>query len=309
MQAKGKFFRRLGIISLIMLLIASGLLLYLARSSAHAIVYPDQTPVRQTPADVGVDAWAPVSFTTSDGVTIEGWFIYPQAREGVVLVMVHGNGANRAQMLPQAALVQEAGYGALLIDLRHHGASERAATTLGHNEMRDVQAAVEFLQRQEEVNVTEIGALGFSLGAGAVIRAAARTPAISLVVAEAGYTSVEDNVADGVRLLTGLPAFPFAPLLIWFGERETGVDLSEVRPVDDVARIAPRPLLLIHGSDDPLLPLSQSERLLAAAGEPKQLAIIPGAGHGDYLAAAPDLFAETLLSFLAAHWHVTTPDG
>lgn len=296
--------RRLAIGGAAALLVAVGLLLVFARSSAHAVVYPDIAPITQTPADFGFTSWEPVCFTTTDGVNVEGWFLYPHEKTGPVLIMVHGNGANRTQMLPQAAIVQKAGYGALLIDMRNHGASERSATTLGYNEMLDVQAAVEYLRTQPEVDVTQIGALGFSLGSGAVIRAAARTPEIDLVIAEAGYTSVEDNVANGVRSLTGLPAFPFAPLMIWFGERESKVDLKAVRPIDDVAMITPRPLLLIHGREDPHLPVSQSERLFAAAGDPKQLVIIPGAGHGGYVDAAPALVADTLHTFLSSYWGV-----
>jgi len=100
-----------------------------------------------------------------------------------------------------------------------------------------------------------------------------------------------------VRALTGLPPFPFAPLVAWFGEMESGLDIRLVRPIDDVGKIAPRPLLLIHGDQDTLVPLENGEALYQAAGEPKELYVVSGAGHGGFLDADPQGFERTLVDF------------
>ena len=123
-------------------------------------------------------------------------------------------------------------------------------------------------------------------------------PEVRAVITESAYSSVEDNITEGVRGLTGLPPFPFAPLIVFFGQREAGVDIRSVRPVDVVGQISPRPLLLIHGELDGLILAENSRRLYAAAREPKELYILPDVGHGGFLQAAPKEYPRRILAFL-----------
>jgi fermentation-respiration switch protein FrsA (DUF1100 family) len=90
-------------------------------------------------------------------------------------------------------------------------------------------------------------------------------------------------------------------LVTWFGEREAGLRIRQVRPVDDVVQIAPRALLFIHGERDPVIDVSNSLRLYEAAREPKELYLIPNAGHGGLLAADPAEFERRVVGFLDTH--------
>jgi len=119
------------------------------------------------------------------------------------------------------------------------------------------------------------------MGGAVAIRAAARIPEIRAVVAQSAFSSLEENISQGVRVLTGLPPFPFAPLVIWFGEHEAGLRIRQVRPLDDVPQIGPR--------------------LYEAAREPKELYLIPDAGHGGLMAANPAEFERRVVGFLDAH--------
>jgi len=230
--------------------------LWLAYSKALTLVHPLRTLASETPAAYGIPAWEDVRFLTSDNLELRGWFIPPEgAVDGATIIFVHGLGSNREDLLEQAALLHKYGYGVLLFDLRNHGESQGTITTLGYLEAGDVQAAMDHLLSRPDVNPQRIGLMGMSMGGATVLRAAARIPEVRAVVAEAAYTSIEDNLAHGVRALTGLPPFPFAPLVAWFGEMESGLDIRLVRPIDDVGKIAPRPLLLIHGDQDTLVPL------------------------------------------------------
>ena len=80
--------------------------------------------------------------------------------------------------------------------------------------------------------------------------------------------------------------------------RVAGVDPDNVRPLAHVSEISPRPLLLVAGTADNDTPLPVMERLFAAAGEPKQLWVVPGAGHGGAFALAPQEYAERVIGFL-----------
>ena len=275
---------------------------WLAHTRAMTLVHPGRTQPACTPADRGVGRWEEVRFSTPDNLQLAGWFIPPDPQsDGATLVFIHGLGGNREGLLDEAVMLARHGYGALLLDLRNHGQSQGTVTTLGYAEVEDVRGAVAYLLAQPEVNPERIGLVGCSMGGAVVIRAAARIPQVRVVVAQSAFSSLEENINEGVRALTGLAPFPFAPLVTWFGEREAGLRIRQVRPVDDVAQIAPRALLFIHGEQDPVIDVSNSLRLYEAAREPKELYLIPNAGHGGLLAADPAEFERRVVGFLDAH--------
>jgi fermentation-respiration switch protein FrsA (DUF1100 family) len=283
------------LVILLGIVVASALL---ARSRALALVHPERRPVLTTPDDFGISNWEDVSFVTPDGLRLMGWFIPPAPEaDGATIIFVHGFGYNRTTKLPHAALLVAQGYGALLYDTRNLGESEGSVSTLGLNEPLDVRGALDYLATRPEVDMARIGIMGESLGGASAIRAAATMPELRAVVAEAAFSSLEENVSEGVRRLTGLPPFPFAPMVLWFAEQEAGGQVGQVRPVDEIAQIAPRPVLLLHGEDDTFIAPANSERLYAAAGEPKQLHIFPDAGHGRFMETNPSEFAEVVVPF------------
>jgi fermentation-respiration switch protein FrsA (DUF1100 family) len=163
--------------------------------------------------------------------------------------------------------------------------------------VHDIEAAVAFV-RQTAGPDSPIAAFGHSMGAATVLLATAAIPEIDAVIAESAFTSVEDNVSDSVQVLTGLPAFPFAPMVVFFGQREAGVDISAVRPVDVIASISPRAVLLIHGETDATILVRNTYALYEAAKEPKELYILPGVGHGGFLQSQPEEYPQRILAFL-----------
>ena len=266
---------------------------------AMLILHPRRTQPQSTPARFGIEHWEEVGFCSPDGIQLRGWFIPPDPQgDGAALVFVHGLGGNRGQKLPDAAALVAKGYGALLFDLRNHGTSGNAVTTLGYLEADDVQSAVEYLQRRPEVNSERIGLIGYSMGGAAALRAAARLPRIKAVVAESTFTSLEDNIAKGMIPQTGLPSFPFVPFMLWLGERLTGLQIQHVRPIDDVIRVSPRPILFVHGTQDRTVQMSNSVKLYEAAQSPKGLYLVPHVSHAEVSSAEPHEFACRISGFL-----------
>jgi fermentation-respiration switch protein FrsA (DUF1100 family) len=135
------------------------------------------------------------------------------------------------------------------------------------------------------------------MGAATALRAAARSTHLKAVVAESAFTSLEDEVASSFRAFSGLPAFPFAPLTVAFAQRQTGLHISEVRPIDDIPSIAPRPVFIIHGTADDMIPAEQGLRLYEAAGEPKELWMIDMMGHRSALGILPDEYEKRVIGF------------
>lgn len=251
---------------------------------AMALVHPPRYALTVTPADYGLAEWTDVSFTTEDGLRLDGWFFPPAANvDGATIVCVHGIGHNRTGTMAVAVPLIIEGYGALFFDLRNHGTSEGHVTSLGYWEVLDVQAALDFVRQQPGVNADRIGLLAHSMGTAPTLLAAARDGTVAATLTMSAYTSLADNIADGVRNFTGLPAFPFAPLIIFFGERATGAQLSAVSPIDEVAAIAPGAVFFMHGAHDQMIAPQNSERLYAAAQEPKQLYIVPDGTHDNFV--------------------------
>lgn len=266
----------------------------LAYDRAYGLVHPGHIPTVAQPAEVGLTDYQSVSFLTSDGLTLRGW--YMPAHNASVVIFVHGHGGNRGALLAEAAYIVAYGYGALLYDTRNSGESEGTLTTFGLLEVNDVSAAVDFALAQP--GVERVALLGHSMGAGTVLMAGARLPGVSAVVAESAFSSLEDNVANGVRHLTGLPAFPFAPLVVFFGQREAGMDIRQARPIDAIADLSPRPVLLVHGALDKAVPVTNAYALYAAAQEPKELYLLDDAGHDDLLLTGGPEFQTRILNFL-----------
>ena len=290
------YWRNLALFGLSLLLLSSATMgVWLAHQRGRGLVHPKRILPQRTPADVGIAQWHDVSFQSEDGLRLVGWYV--PAQNGATVILVHGLGGHRAQLLDDAALLVETGYGVLLFDLRNSGASEGEVTTLGYLETMDVGGALAFVEAQPEADPERLGLLGHSMGGATAIRAAARYPQVKALVAESTFTSIEDNVSESITALTGLPPFPFAPLVVWFGEREAGIDIGQVSPIDAIGTISPRPVLIVHGELDSVISAENAPRLYAAAGEPKELYLIPNAGHGGLLQAQPEEYRRRVVGF------------
>ncbi len=295
---------RLGSFALFLFTITSvSGLTWLCYRQAQAFAYPHSPKIDRFPPDVGIEDWHDVTFTTSDGIELKGWYFLPDEnaetyKNGAAILFVHGIAGNRLEFLDEAAILVENGYGALLFDLRNHGESGGDVTTMGLYEVRDVQAAFAFLIEQPEINPDRIAIYGMSMGGATAIRAMARIPEAKVLIAEAGYTSFSTVLDDGIRRITSHTGSPFTDLITWFSEREMDVDLSEVRPIDDIRTISPRPVLIIHGTDDPVVNVDHARQLFEKADEPKELYLVEGGSHGGLLEVAGEEYVERLLGFL-----------
>lgn len=113
----------------------------------------------------------------------------------------------------------DAGYGALLLDLRNSSESDGNTTYFGEKESYDVEGAVNYLGTRLEVTMNILGIMGRSMGGGVVIRAQAELGVFKFVIAQRTFLDVPSLVNDVVPLSTWLPSFPFTPLIVFFGSR------------------------------------------------------------------------------------------
>ncbi|MCB8927350.1 MAG: alpha/beta hydrolase [Ardenticatenaceae bacterium] len=266
--------------------------------STDRLLYPQHTQPSQTPSDFDLTAET-VQFS-ADGVELAAWFVPPTAAaNGATLIYVHGFGGNRGALLAQAAAMHEVGYGALLLDMRHHGESGDAASTWGYAEANDVIAAYNYLLTRPEVDASRIGLVGKSMGGAAVALAAAQLPDTAVLVLESTYSSFEENLPNIMPSIARGPGF-LAPYVFDRMDAATTEPLTEIRTVETVAQLT-MPLLLVHGDQDRLVPPAQGQAIFAAANEPKQLYTVPGAGHLDIFTIDPETFTAQMQAFLAEY--------
>lgn len=202
-------------------------------------------------------------------------------------------------MLAHAEFLLAAGYGVVMMDARDHGESGGAMSTYGYLERYDSRAIVDALESSDKPR--HILALGESMGAAVALQSAAVEPRIEAVVAEGTFRNLREVTYDYAGLqqsvLLGKTLFrPAAMVADYEAEREGGFRLADVSPENSVA-IRRFPVLLICGLSDRKIPRRHAEAIFRAAAGPKELWLVPGAGHEKALAVAPAEFKRRVLAF------------
>jgi uncharacterized protein len=228
-----------------------------------------------------------VTLRTSDGLSLAGWYV--RSRNGAAVISY----PTRTGRLAQARMLIRHGYGVLLLDARGYDGSDGAPNMFGWGETRDIDAAVAWLRRQPDVRDGHVGGIGFSVGGEMMLEAAAQNHNLRAVVSEgAGIRSIREELLYRARSIPALPtqAVQTAALAV----------LSGTPPppsLHDLAkRIAPRSVFLIYaehgvGSED------LNKNFYRAAGEPKQLWRVPGAGHTNGMTAQPRAYEQRVVGF------------
>ncbi|MGE5249639.1 MAG: alpha/beta hydrolase [Bacteroidota bacterium] len=201
----------------------------------------------------------------TDGVEIAAWYIPSRANQRAI-ILVHGRDNSRTNgfvdhFVEFAGSLQQAGLSVLMIDLRGHGQSADARYTFGIKERRDILGAVDWLESRGYVP-GQIGALGYSLGAASVVGAAAEEPDIGAIWIDSAYADVRPVIEGGWRANSGLPQ-AFVYPTEWMTRALYGYDITASRPVQEIGRIAPRPIFIAHCKQDALIPISHMEQLRA----------------------------------------------
>ncbi len=226
-----------------------------------------------------------VELTTEDGVSLAAW--YTPSKNGALMLVAHGHGGRRPEDI--YALFASRGYGVLAWDFRAHGDSGGEFTSLGYYEVLDAKAALDYALTQP--GVKHIGALGESMGAVTMIRATAQYPQIEALVSDSAFATLSDEMDKRV------PYPVINPLIRFFAEQQTGLSLDQVRAVDDIRKISPRPVFIIQSSNDAMVPLDSALRLYENANEPKELWIKDKAHHVQMYKFYPEEYTKKVIEF------------
>lgn len=267
---------------LILLAVVTAGLLYQTRTEAiNLLTAPSATRnlPEKDPSDYGLN-YEDVTVTNPDGMKLAGWYIPSQ--NGAAIIMQHGYKSTRQELLNEAEMMARHGYGVLISSIRAHDHSEGEQISFGMYEVQDMEAWYQYLLTRDDVDPGRIGILGNSYGGMLSIQYASTNPNIKAVVANCSFSSLSDTVATSVTYFTGLPEFPFVPLIIFWAEQTSGFKMEDVDATRWIADISPRPVFLMQGGKDTVISPESGQRLYDAAGEPKELWYDPELGHVEF---------------------------
>jgi len=258
---------------------------------AHMIV---EAPNKGKPCSASMDLDGPAlhaigvdqQFRVSAGppaASIAVWVMEPKdgkVPRGTVIVL-HGLWAQRSMMLRDTRMLAQAGYRAVLVDLRGQGRSTGDYLTFGVVEARDVVQVIDDLE-QRKLIAGHLGLFGLSFGAATALEVAGIDPRVKAVVALASFATMREEVPHfGHQML---------PALTWYLSAEdcraiedeagklAAFDPDAASPLAAIGRTHV-PVLLVHGTFDLIIPVDQAKELHAAAADHSELLLVPGAGH------------------------------
>ena len=290
-----------GLILVVGALTTSGMFWVARREAARLVTHlPDERPpIERTPADVGMD-YRDVQVTTSDGLRLAGW--WTPSKNGAAVIVQHGYKTNRStQLLEIAATLARGGYGVLLSSLRAHDLNDGRVISFGLEEMKDLSAWLAFIQTLEGVDPSRIGIFGNSLGGSLAIQLAAQTQSIKAIVTHSAVASVRSTVETSIAYFTGLPPFPFTPMILFWVEQDWAMQPDLLDFTVWIAALDSQPILLMQGGADVVVASESGQLLYEAAREPKELWFEPDLGHVDFQRERSQEFSDRVVGFFNRH--------
>ena len=268
---------------------ACGMLLIVSLWTFWMAVRPPRPSIPGTPAGFRLPS-EDVRMTTADGVTLAGWLIPAAVPDRPAIVLLHGYPANKADLLPIAAVLHPR-FTVLLVDFRYFGDSEGRATTLGFRERADLRSAVDELERRGH---RRVGVFGYSMGGAVALLGAAEDARIGAVAALAPFSDLR-MLARELYGIFWVLKYPFVELLVLWGRVFLGGDITRPSPEMAAAQLTV-PVQVWASRDDDQIPFAHAERLQRAlAGNPRAIVHV---GRGRHTERAAD-FEHRLIEFFA----------
>lgn len=255
--------------------------LYLFLEQKRFIFFPS-TAIEITPADFNLvyqEVWLPVKNQGGKVERIHGWWIPGNGEK--TLLYLHGNGINIGANVAHADRFHQLGFSVLLIDYRGYGRSEGNFPT-ETAVYQDAETAWNYLVKEKKIAAKQIFIYGHSLGGAIAIDLAVKYPDAAGVIVQSSFTSMRQMVDN----MGYYRIFPSSLLLH--------------QKFDSISKVAylKIPVLFIHGVADEMIPDRMSQKLFAAAPEPKQLFLAPEAGHNDVAEITGEKYFQVIRDFL-----------
>ena len=262
----------------------------LIRLQQSRLIFKPKSLVLATPAAFNLpyeEVWLPVATSRNQTEKISGWWI-PQTQPNTkVVLFFHGTSGNMAAQekscnLDRVAKLYHLGFSVFMIDYRGYGNSQGQFPTEARV-YEDAAIAWNYLTQEKSFSPEEIFVYGHSLGGAIAVNLCLQQPDAAGLIAEGSFTSIKDMAKYRRRI----QIFPLKFLVT-----QKFDFINKVKSIK-------MPVLFIHGMKDEVVPVTMSERLFAAAPEPKKLLLVPNAEHNDLSMVDSDRYLATLQEFFA----------
>ena len=240
-----------------------------------AVHRPKLLPKRM--AEIPTEQTESIEFLSRDGQTkLRGVFLKPMKPKGTVLVC-HGVGANHADIEVIHQTLFAIGFRVLAFDFRGHGLRDGHTITYGWNERLDVLGAYDACLCRSDVDPQRLLALGVSMGGASLLLSLPEMPQVRAAVIDSAFSDLSTMLDHQFRVVPSSGRTPLKFLARMFAWLETGADIDDISPVKVISKIR-IPLLIIHGTDDRIIPVDHGRRL-AASGHDVTLHLEPDTPH------------------------------
>jgi alpha-beta hydrolase superfamily lysophospholipase len=231
----------------------------------------------------------------NNSVELDAWYIHHPLPKGFILLF-HSYASSKSSLLPTARVFHDMGYDTFLVDFRGSGGSNQSTTTVGYYEADDVTKAVEYVQNH--FSNTSLILFGQSMGSGAILRAIyANNTQPHAVIIEGVFSSLLATVKNRFSMM-GLPSFPTAHFLVFWGGVQNRFSGFRHNPVDYATKVQ-CPVLMLHGTEDHRATIDEAKAVFENLGGQKRFERFVGAGHLSYLTANPEKWKRIVSQFLA----------
>ena len=246
-----------------------------------------------------------ISIRCPGGVVLGAWYC-DRGRDTPLVILFHGYSAEKTAMLCEGRAFLDLGSSVLLVDFRGSGASSESYTTIGLREAEDVAAAVRYAR--ESLPHSSLVLFGQSMGAAAILRAVKDDGVVAdAVILEAVFDTMLNTVRNRFHAM-GVPSFPCAELLVFWGGKQWGFNGFAHNPVV-YAEFLTCPALFLHGAEDPRATADEGRRVFAAVPGAKEFKEFSGAGHEAYVSLYPDEWRATVAKFMEVLKGRKGPEG
>lgn len=262
-----------------------------------------RVPLTVRPEDYGL-AYEPVTCRTSDGLRLKGWFVPASTPSRRTLLLCHGWGTNKGEILKFTHALAGMGFNLLYFDFRACGESEGRMLSVGYLESRDFDAAVSFMKAHRPDD--QYGAFGLSMGAMVAFCGLARHPGFGAAVLESPFRSHDSSVRRYMWVNYSVPYYPLIPLMLFWLRVKLGGDPEPVGPEAVAPKVAV-PVLAIFGTEDRMVPPEEFRSPLERMRASQEVWVVAGAGHARCGEVAGQEYTDRLARFYLAHLPEKTP--
>jgi len=269
-----------------------GFIILLSLYGFWIATHPPRYKTNLTPKDLGWK-FEEINLTTSDNIKLAAWFVENQQKSNKVVIVLHGYPFDKANILGWSQFLHK-DFNLFFFDFRYFGDSQGSMTTVGFHEQKDLEAALDYLQKR---GVENIGLMGFSLGGGVALMTAASDNRIKAIVSDSAFANVDLMIDEYYQNLSVLK-YPLIPLTKLWALVFVGIDTDKISPEKSAESIK-IPVLLIHSKKDQVIPFKNALRIQKSleANQSAQFFFFEDGAHGGVPQHLESEYQKTVIDF------------